>query len=102
MMIEKALETIEKKITIIPIPDIHDSAQWVTHVQNLVPYFDVVYTGNPLVKELFEEKNIAVAPILITKQISGSQIRADKAQHSDAWKALVPDSLHTIIDQIHV
>lgn len=71
-MIEK---TLGKKHKIIAIPDIHDAKNWVAHVEKIVGRFDVVYTGNNFVKQLFEEKRYKVKKIKIKIKTSGSEIR---------------------------
>jgi len=60
-MIEKFLKN-KTKYKIIAIPDIHDEANWVNHVEKIVGKFDVVYTGNKIVAKLFKAKNHVKSP----------------------------------------
>ena len=41
---------------IIPMQDINFNAIWASHVKMLTPPFNIVYSGNPLVKQLFSEE----------------------------------------------
>lgn len=82
-----------KKYKIIAIPDIQDPPNWVEHVKNLVPNFDVVYTGNDFVAKLFQEKNYSVKPIFINKKISGTEIRQMIKEKNSTWKNLVPQEI---------
>lgn len=93
-MIEMILKDIpNKNIKIIAIPDIQDPPNWVEHVKNLVPNFDVVYTGNDFVAKLFQEKNYSVKPIFINKKISGTEIRQMIKEKNSTWKNLVPQEI---------
>ncbi|MBT4120611.1 MAG: quinolinate synthase NadA [Candidatus Magasanikbacteria bacterium] len=74
-MIEKSLQNSNTNYKIIAIPDIHDENNWIDHVKNIAGNFDVVYTGNDWVEELFEEKNIQVKKLKININISGTKIR---------------------------
>src|SRR3989339_862193 len=71
-MIKKSLAGLNINYRIIAIPDIHDAKNWVAHVKKIVGKFDVVYTGNNFVKQLFEEKKYKVKPIKIKIKTSGS------------------------------
>lgn len=71
-MIEKSLG---KKSKIIAIPDIHDAKKWVAHVEKIVGKFDIVYTGNDMVRRLFEEKYYKVKSLKININISGTELR---------------------------
>jgi nicotinamide-nucleotide adenylyltransferase len=81
------------KITIIAIPDIHDSEKWVKHVQNLTPPFSALYTGSPVVCELFEQSNnTTIKPVNLTHKISATQIR-DRMKNGEKWNHLVPPAV---------
>ena len=56
VMMNQALADIgvdSSRYYIIPMQDINFNALWVSHVKMLTPPFSVVYSGNPLVKQLF-------------------------------------------------
>ncbi len=74
-MIEKALTGLDINYKIIAVPDIHDAKNWVAHVKNIVGKFDVVYTGNSVVEQLFKEKNYVVKKLKINIKISGTELR---------------------------
>lgn len=82
-----------KKYKIIAIPDIHDSEKWVDHVKNIMPNFDVVYTGNDFVAKLFQAKKHLVKPIIIEQKISGTEIRQMIRKKNMNWKNLVPQEI---------
>jgi nicotinamide-nucleotide adenylyltransferase len=70
-------------------PDINGDHDWVTHIQKIIPRFDVVYTGNSLGKELFSDAGYEVVDLPRYKNISGSEIRLRMQKGLD-WKTLVP------------
>lgn len=73
-MLRKSL-ILKKPFYIIPIPDINNHPIWVAYVEKLTPEFKIVYTGNPLVKKLFEEKDYQVRDINHDYQISATKVR---------------------------
>ncbi len=87
--------------TIVPIPDLHDPPNWVTHVINLTPSFDVVITNNDFTEQLFREKNYSVkeTPLYNRDEYSGKEIRR-RIQEKIAWKNLVPPEVYKYIQQI--
>jgi len=76
-MIDEALQNTDIDYQIVAIPDIHNETHWVEHVEMIVPDFDVVYTGNSLVQELFEKKGYTVKEIKIKINITGTKIRQE-------------------------
>ncbi len=66
-----------QKYTIIPIRNINNFSIWVSHVENLTPPFSKIYTGSPLVKELFLRYSQKYQIIDIKKElkINATQIR---------------------------
>lgn len=82
---------------IYSVPDIHDEKRWVDHVRSMVPDFDVVYTGNPWVKRLFEEKGFEVRDIKIRKKVSGSEIRSMIREGKEDWKDMIPEEVRNLI-----
>ncbi|WP_421078053.1 nicotinamide-nucleotide adenylyltransferase [Methanothermococcus sp. Ax23] len=101
MMIIKALKKFGFPYYVIPIKDIDFNAVWVSYVEALTPPFDVVYTGNALVKELFEERNYMVKkPKLYNrKEYSGTEIRR-RILNDEEWKHLVPEEVVDVINEI--
>lgn len=82
------------KTIMIPIPDVNRFAIWVSHVESLVPPFDVVFTNNPLTKSLFEEKGYRVYPMKIydRSRFAGTVIR-ERMLNGDKWTDLVPKQI---------
>ncbi|PLX26152.1 quinolinate synthase [Candidatus Parcubacteria bacterium] len=78
--IESNLDGLNLNYQIIAIPDIHNENEWVNHVKNTVGEFDTVYTGNDVVKKLFEEKNYNVKMIKKNINISATEIREEAAR----------------------
>ena len=86
---------------IVPIPDTHVHSVWVSHVQSLVPPFDVVYTNSDLVVRLFREHGIKVLspPLVERESLSGTEVRARMLKGGD-WTSLVPPPVATYIKEI--
>ena len=85
---------------IVPIPDINDYPKWVSHVENLAGDFDVVYTGNAVVNDLFTKKGYDVKQFSEPRYISASQIRDMIARGND-WEKFVPDCVASFIREIN-
>jgi nicotinamide-nucleotide adenylyltransferase len=100
-MIEAALESLDCNYEIYEIPDINNYDLYVSHLKNLVPSFDIVYSGNSLVNRLFTEAghNVTV-PDMVNREIwKGSSIR-QAILKGDDWKMDVPPSVADIITDI--
>ncbi len=93
--IEKVLQArpLPLTITIVALPDIHDDAAWVAHVNRLVynaaPKYDLMLSGNELVRQLFTESGILVRDVQPTIAISGTQIRAWIRSNNPRWQDYV-------------
>ena len=86
---------------IIPMQDINFNAVWVSHVKMLTPPFSIVYSGNPLVKQLFSEEGFDVRqPRLYDRlHLSGTEVRR-RILEDDDWQELVPKATVDLIDEI--
>jgi nicotinamide-nucleotide adenylyltransferase len=102
LMISRALKDISIPIYIIPLEDIKRNALWVSHIKSMTPPFDIVYTGNPLVIQLFREAGISVTslPLYRRETLSGTAIRA-RMIADDAWEECVPREVAEVIFEIH-
>lgn len=91
-----------QNVQIVLIPDIHDPPRWVDHVCSLVLPFDVVIANNPITKKLFVEKGYVVkgTQYFDRKNNSGKEIRR-RIRYNEQWYGLVPESVCTIIHDIH-
>lgn len=90
------------RVHIIPIPDVNNNAVWVSHVISLSPPFEVIYSGNPLVKRLFKEAGFEVKtpPLFKRKEYWGTEIR-DRMIKSRNWEQLVPKSVLEVMKEIN-
>ena len=112
LMISRALKNIRIPVYIIPLEDVKRNALWVAHVKSMTPPFDVVYTSNPLVIELFREAGIRVTsppmyrrdrvtspPMYRRETLSGTAIRA-RMVAGEAWEECVPCEVADVIREI--
>ena len=100
-MIYGALENLRDMCYIIPLQDVDRNAVWSAHVQSMTPAFDLVYSNNPLVVELFTEDGIEVRkpPMYSRESYSGTAIRKLMLEGGD-WKALVPEQVASVVVDI--
>jgi nicotinamide-nucleotide adenylyltransferase len=103
-MIRKALkeEGIQlPRIWIIPVPDVHQHALWVSQIVGYTPKFDVVYTNEPLTRRLFIEAGFNVEPMPMIKRevYLATEIRK-LILAGENWKELVPSSVAKFINDI--
>ena len=102
-MIKSVLSNYDCNYVIFEIPDINNNDLYVNHLENIVPPFDKVYTGNKLVKELFERAGYPViVPNLINREAwQGVSIR-QAMKDGDDWEMDVPASVAKIISDIEL
>ena len=86
---------------IIPMQDINFNAIWVSHVKMLTPPFNIVYSGNPLVKRLFSEEGYEVKqpPLYDRLHLSGTEVRR-RILNDENWQELVPKASVDLINEI--
>ena len=86
---------------IIPMQDINFNAIWVSHVKMLTPPFNIVYSGNPLVKQLFSEEGYEVKqpPLYDRMHLSGTEVRR-RILNDENWQELVPKASVDLINEI--
>ncbi len=103
-MLIRALDEagFERRYYLIPLPDINFNAIWATYVVSMVPRFDVVFTGNSLVAQLFREKGyeVIVQPMFRKDILSATEIRKRMVE-GKPWEDLVPKSVAEFIREIH-
>ncbi len=101
MMIRHALKDADITHYAIPIEDLQRNAVWVSHIISMAPPFDIVYSNNPLVVQLFKESGIEVRqpPMFHREGYSGSETRRRMLEDED-WRELVPDAVADVIDEI--
>lgn len=105
MMVTQALAENDidpSRYYIIPMEDINFNAIWTAHVKMMTPPFSKVYSGNPLVKQLFEESGYEIrTPHLYDRlHLSGTEIRR-RMLNDENWEELVPRSTVRIIEEIN-
>ena len=101
-MIQRALsEAHLERCLPIPVPDIHQHAQWVAYLRGLLPPFDVVYTNNPLTRLLFERERIRVEspPLVDREQYQGAVVRRQLVRRQP-WQELVPPAVARYLEEI--
>lgn len=105
VMITQALADLgidASRYYIIPMQDINFNALWTSHVKMLTPPFSIVYSGNPLVKQLFEEEGYEVRqpPLYDRLHLSGSEVRR-RILADENWEELVPKATRDVINEIN-
>ena len=102
-MIRSVLSNYNCKYDIFEIPDINNNDLYVKHLESMVPEFNLVYSGNKLVKKLFENAGYSVIiPNLINREAwQGASIRQAMKVGED-WKMDVPASVANIISEIEL
>jgi nicotinamide-nucleotide adenylyltransferase len=101
MMVTKSLVDVDIVTYAVPIEDLDRNSVWVSHVQSMCPAFDVAYSNNPLVIQLFHEAGVEVrrSPMFRREVLEGTDIR-DKMIADDGWRKLVPDAVVEVIEEI--
>ena len=89
------------RVHLIPIPDVNNHAVWVSHVVSLSPPFDIIYSGNPLVRRLFKEAGFNTrTPLMFKrKEYWGTEIRG-RIMNGGDWKKLVPKAVGEVMNEI--
>ena len=102
-MIKAVLSNYDCKYDIFEIPDINNNDLYVKHLEKIVPEFDIVYSGNTLVKSLFEEAGYSViVPKLVNREAwQGVSIR-QAMMDGDDWEMDVPAVVANIISEIEL
>ncbi len=101
MMITRAVEPLRITTYVLPIEDIQRNALYVSHIRSLTPPFEVVYSNNPLVVQLFRDAGFAIgrAPFVERARYRGTHIRQLMLE-GDAWRDHVPAVVADVIDEI--
>ncbi len=101
LMVSSALEEFNIKHYVIPIEDIQRNSLWVSHVNSMVPPYEIAYTNNPLVIELLSEAGIRVkqSPLFKRNNYSGTEIRR-RMLAGDRWEHFIPEKVVEIIKEI--
>lgn len=101
MMVTKSVVDFDITTYAVPIEDLERNSVWVSHVQSMSPAFDVAYSNNPLVIQLFKEAGVDVrqSPMFNRGVLQGSELR-DRMISGGDWRSLVPEPVAGVIDEI--
>ncbi|MDG5775042.1 nicotinamide-nucleotide adenylyltransferase [Haloarculaceae archaeon H-GB2-1] len=101
MMVEKAVDEFDLMTYVVPIEDLNRNSVWVSHVQSMCPSFDVAYSNNPLVIQLFEEAGIEVnqSTMFDRERLAGSEIR-ERMVEGERWADRVPEAVAGVVREI--
>jgi nicotinamide-nucleotide adenylyltransferase len=104
VMMTQALAEIDvdpSRYYIIPMQEINFNAIWASHVKMLTPPFSIVYSGNPLVKQLFAEEGYEVRqpPLYDRIHLSGTEVRRRILEDKN-WQELVPKATADLLKEI--
>ncbi|MFB6095660.1 MAG: nicotinamide-nucleotide adenylyltransferase [Halodesulfurarchaeum sp.] len=101
MMITRCLAEFDLVTYVVPIEDINRNSVWVSHVTSMSPRFDVAYSNNPLVIQLFREAGIEVrqSPMFERDVLKGSKIRKKMLRDED-WESLLPVPVVETVEEI--
>ena len=102
MMIRKSLVEFDLVTYAVPIEDLERNSVWVSHVQSMSPDFDVAYSNNPLVIQLFREAGIEIrqSPMFNREVLEGSEVRERMISGGD-WKSLVPEAVIDVVEEMN-
>jgi nicotinamide-nucleotide adenylyltransferase len=101
-MISLALkkEGLYEKCFVVPVDDIMQYGLWASKVISYSPEFDLVYTNNPIVKQLFEREGIEVKPMVSNlKELDSTKIRNAMARNK-GWEKLVPKPVERFLKEL--
>ena len=101
MMATKSVAEFDLTTYAVPIEDLDRNSVWVSHVQSMSPTFDVAYSNNPLVIQLFQEAGVEVrqSPMFNREVLEGTELRDRMVRNAD-WEGLVPEPVADIIHEI--
>lgn len=102
MMVTKSVTDLDVTTYVVPIEDLDRNSVWVSHVRSMSPAFDVAYSNNPLVIQLFSEAGVEVrqSPMFNRDVLEGTELRERMADGGD-WRSLVPGAVIDVIEEIN-
>ncbi|MFC6724637.1 nicotinamide-nucleotide adenylyltransferase, partial [Halobium palmae] len=101
MMLTKSLTEFDLTTYVVPIEDLDRNSVWVSHVQSMCPKFEVAYSNNPLVIQLFEEAGVEVrqSPMFRREVLEGTELR-QRMIDGENWRDLVPDPVVDVVEEV--
>ena len=104
MMATKSIEAMPFDTTVytVPIEDLNRNSVWVSHVQSISPRFDIAFSNNALVIQLFSEAGVEVrqTPMFDRDNLKGSAIRQMMVDGKN-WESHVPEAVVEVVDEIN-
>ena len=102
MMITKCLADLDLVTYAVPIEDLERNSVWVSHVESMSPDFDVAYSNNPLVVQLFREAGVEIhrSKMFDRDVLEGKEVR-DRMITDGDWESLVPDAVVEVVEEIN-
>lgn len=101
-MIQLALkaDSLNGKCFVVPVDDIQQYGLWASKVISYAPEFDIVYSNNPIVKQLFEREGIEVKKMISNlKGIDSTKIRK-MMTNGGKWKKLLPKAVTQYLEEM--
>ncbi len=100
MMLTKAVQEFDITTYAVPIEDLERNSVWVSHVQSMSPDFDVAYSNNPLVIQLFREAGVEVrqSPMFNREVLEGTAVR-ERMIDDESWESLVPPAVVDVVEE---
>ena len=101
-MISEALREgqLFDKCYIIPVDDISEYALWTQRIKSYCPKFELVFTNNPLVKELFEADGCKAERLVSNSKSIDSTVVRGKIAGGESLDGLVPKSVEAYLKKI--
>ena len=77
----------------------YDAQKWVENIFKIIGKFDIIYTPNEWMRNLFLRKkcNIATPEFYKKKEYNGAIIRDLISKNNEKWKNLVPKKVSELI-----
>ena len=101
MMVSKSVAEFDITTYAVPIEDLERNSVWVSHVQSMTPAFELAYSNNPLVIQLFREADVEVrqSPMFQREVLEGTELR-ERMIRGDPWEDLVPDPVVDVVEEV--
>ena len=102
-MIQLIMDELNCNYTIYEIPDINNYDKYVSHLEEFVPKFDTVYSGNKLVQRLFKNAGYKIViPEMVNREVwEGAAIRQAMTE-GDEWEVAIPPQIVSMIRDLNV
>jgi nicotinamide-nucleotide adenylyltransferase len=100
-MVHRVLDELEATTFVVPVTNVEPYALWVGHVETLAPPFDAVYSNNPTVQRVVDERGFEPRGVeLIDRdRFSGTEVR-HRMVDGDPWRGLVPRSVVDVVEEV--